>query len=177
MKKEENEEKIIEANEVKKTKKYKTKESKNKSILIIFLCLSVLAIGLLVYAATQLNTKHEDLDKHLVELTYSELDKKIKKKESFILVVTRTDCSHCATYKPVLKQVLKDYDLYAYEVAVDKFTEKEKAKFMDISNVTGTPTTVFIENGEETTTNNRIVGAVNSNRIINRLKSLGYIKE
>ena len=158
-------------------KKVKTRESRNKTIILVFLVICLAAIGLLVYASLELNKKNDELDKHLIELTYTELTKKIDKKESFILVVTRTDCSHCATYKPVLKQVLKDYDLIAYEISSDKMSEDEKAKFKDIANVTGTPTTIFIENGEETTVNNRLVGAVNSNRIINRLKSLGYIKE
>ena len=94
----------------------------------------------------------------------------------FILVVTRTDCSHCAVYKPKLKQVLKDYNIIGYEIATDKLSTKDKSAFNDIANVSGTPTTIFIVNGEEETTTNRLVGDVPTERIISRLKSQGYIK-
>ncbi len=168
---------VEESKKEKKVVKAKTKESKSKTVIMVFLLFSLLAIGLLVFAAIKLNKKQEELDNHLIQLTYKELNKKIKNKDSFILVATRTDCSHCATYKPVLKQVLLDYNLTAYEISVDKLTDEESAKFKDIANVSGTPTTLFIENGEETTSSNRIVGYVNSNRIISRFKALGYIKE
>ena len=154
----------------------KKNKNNNKIVMIIIMIISILAIGGLVYASIVLNKQEEDLNKYLVELSYKELSKKLEKKESFILVVTRTDCSHCAVYKPKLKQVLKDYNIIGYEIAADKLSTKDKSAFNDIANVSGTPTTIFIVNGEEETTTNRLVGDVPTERIISRLKSQGYIK-
>lgn len=151
-------------------------DKKNKIIKVLIIGISLLAIGGLVYASVVLGKKEADLSKYLVELSYKDLKKKINKKESFILVVTRTDCSHCAVYKPKLKEVLRDNDIIAYEIATDKLSAEEKANFNDIANVSGTPTTVFIVDGEEATTTNRIIGDVSTEKIINKLKSQGYIK-
>ncbi len=148
----------------------------NKIIIIIISLICLLAIGGMIYASVVLNKKEEDLNKYLVELNYKELKTKLDKKESFILVITRTDCSHCAVYKPKLKEVLKDNNIIAYEIATDKLSAKDKAKFNDIANISGTPTTIFIVNGEEATTTNRINGDVTTEKIINKLKSQGYIK-
>ena len=62
----------------------------------------------LIYAGITLNKKNEKEDKSLISITYKELDEKLKNKESFILVISRTDCSHCASFKPKLKTILTD---------------------------------------------------------------------
>ncbi len=152
------------------------KEKNNNIAKYIMILICILSIGGLVYASIVLNKKEEDLSKYLVELSYKELSEKLDKKESFILVITRTDCSHCAVYKPKLKEVLRDNNIIAYEIATDKLSTKEKAAFNDIANVSGTPTTIFIVNGEEETTTNRLIGDVSTEKIITRLKSQGYIK-
>lgn len=154
-----------------------TKKKSSKVGIIIFVGLAVAALGLMIYASAVLNEKHTNEDKYLVELNFKELNKKVKNKDSFILVVTRTDCSHCASFKPKFKDILAKNEITAYEVAIDKFSEEEKSDFKEIANVTGTPTTIFIENGEEATTTNRLIGDVNSTKIVDRLTALGYIKE
>ena len=151
-------------------------KKKNKIAIVIIVLISFLAIGGMIYASIVLNKKEQDLSKYLVELSYKELKSKLEKKDSFILVITRTDCSHCAAFKPKLKEVLRDNNIIAYEIATDKLSNKEKAEFNDIANISGTPTTIFIKNGEEATTTNRIVGDVTTEKIINKLKSQGYIK-
>ena len=92
------------------------------------------------------------------------------------MVITRTDCSHCAVFKPKLKEVLSQNNIIAYEIATDKLSTNEKAEFNDIANISGTPTTIFIVDGEEATTTNRLIGDVTTEKIINKLKSQGYIK-
>lgn len=154
----------------------KKNEKNNKLAMIIIVVICILSIGGLIYASIVLNKKDEDLSKYLIELNYKELTAKLEKKESFILVVTRTDCSHCEAFKPKFKEVLRDNDIIAYEIATDKLSKKQKAAFNDIANIAGTPTTIFIVNGEEATTTNRIIGDVSTEKIINKLKSLGYIE-
>ena len=152
------------------------KEKENKTLTIVLVLISILAIGGMVYASIKLNEKKRNDDKYLVELNYKELHKKLDKKDSFILVVTRTDCSHCEAFKPKLKTILSDNKIYAYEIATDKLSKDDANKFKSEYNVSGTPTTIFIKDGSEVTVNNRLIGDVSSNKIVSRLKSLGFIK-
>ncbi len=150
---------------------------KKKLIKYSIIAVVLIAVGGLVYASTKLNSKIKEEDSHLIEITYDELQKKVDNKESFILLFSQTQCSHCAEYKPVLKKVLTKYDLYAYEIVTDKLTKEENAKIKDIANISGTPATVFIEDGVETKTSTRLSGTKSESKIVSRLKSLGYIKE
>ena len=149
-----------------------------KKLLIGAIVLIILgAIASMIYASVTLKGKEKKLDEKLVELNFNELEEKLNKKESFILVITQTNCSHCAEYKPVLKQVLADYNITAYEIDETKLSEEDNNKLKEIANVSGTPTTIFIENGEEQNTSSRITGSASRNKIINRFKAMGYINE
>lgn len=148
-----------------------------KKILIAggILLISLSIIGL-IYAGVTLNKKTQDEDNHLISLKFSEVEKKVNNKETFILLLSQESCSHCAQYKPILKKVLAKNDIIAYELKIDKLTKEETAKLKDIANASGTPTTVFIEEGVEKNTSTRLVGTKSSTEIENRLKALGYIK-
>ena len=152
---------------------------KMKKKLLIFLAfaISIGAIIAIIYAAISLNKQEKIEDSYLIELTYKELEEKINKKESFVLVFTQTQCSHCHEYKPILKRTLAKKKFYAYEVVLDNLSKQEKAKLNDIANVSGTPTTVFIIDGEEVNSSSRLVGIQQEDKIVNRLKYYGYIKE
>ena len=141
---------------------------------IILVCLAVIG---LVSASKTLNQKNKEEDNHLIEISITELQEKVNNKETFILLISQTNCSHCAEYKPVLKEVLTKYDIFAYEIDETKLSEKENGILKNIANISGTPTTVFIVDGEEANTQNRLIGAANKNKIINRLKAMNYIKE
>ena len=152
---------------------------KMKKKLLIFLAfaISIGAIIAIIYAAISLNKQEKIEDSYLIELTYKEIEEKINKKESFVLVFTQTQCSHCHEYKPILKRTLAKKKFYAYEVVLDNLSKQEKAKLNDIANVSGTPTTVFIIDGEEVNSSSRLVGIQQEDKIVNRLKYYGYIKE
>lgn len=151
---------------------------KKKAGIIAGFAIILAAFGVLGYAviASALDTAAKD--KTLVELTYKELEKKLDNEDTFILVITQTRCSHCAQYKPVLKEVLYEYGITAYEIDQEKLTDKELGKLKNVANISGTPTTVFIVDGEEINTSSRLKGAVtNKHTIIKRLKAQGYITE
>lgn len=113
---------------------------------------------------------------NLVELTYDEFVQKIDNEESFVLCVSRTTCSHCATYKPKLESVAKDYAIDLYYIDIDKYSEEEQEEFEKIINFNDTtPTTVFLREGKETTTSNRLVGDASTSRIIDKLKSNDFV--
>ena len=149
---------------------------KKKLLIFLGIALSIGAIVGIVYAAITLNKQEELQDSYLVELTYAELAEKVKNKESFVLVYTQTTCAHCHDYKPILKRTLAKVELTAYEIVLDKLSKEDKAKLNDIANVSGTPTTVFIQNGQEINSSSRLVGIQQEEKLINKFKYLGYIK-
>lgn len=149
---------------------------KNIMIIIGIIIVAAAVIGL-IYAGTILHGKEVKEDNHLIELTFDELQKKIDNQDSFILLISRTNCSHCIEYKPTLKKVLAEYDITAYEVEIDKLSKEDNIKLKAIANVDGTPNTIFIENGAEKNTASRLAGTVSESKLVSRLKAMGYIKE
>ena len=109
----------------------------------------------------------------LTEITYDQLVTKINNKDSFILCISRTTCSHCNDYKPKLNEVAKENGITIYYIDVDKYDEEEFSNLISFDG--STPTTIFVKNGEEETTSNRINGDVTKSKIIEKLKSNGFI--
>ena len=54
-----------------------------------------------------------DSNSNLKDLSYKELNKKLRNKESFFFVLVQDGCSHCASFTPKLESVLKEYDITA----------------------------------------------------------------
>lgn len=115
----------------------------------------------------------------MISITGEELLEKIENKETFILAFTQEGCSHCEEYKPVLNRVLTENDIYAYEVDLSKLRKNESTnnKVKQLFNVDGTPTTIFINDGEEKTTINRLIGSSNYSSLVKKLKDRGFITE
>ena len=115
-------------------------------------------------------------EKYINEISLDEFKEKIANKESFALYVGNENCSHCVSYLPTLKSVLKEYNITIYHLDNSILTDKEYAEFKTYINISGTPTIVFITDGEEETTLNRIVGETSKEDTIERFKTNGYIK-
>ena len=114
-------------------------------------------------------------DEVIKEISYKELEEKINNKESFILELVQTGCSHCEEFSPRFKAILKTNNLKAYSLNLYNLTEEEIEKFDNLTTITGTPTVLFFEDGKETS--NKINGAVSNDKIKEKLKENGYIKE
>lgn len=114
-------------------------------------------------------------DEVIKEISYEELEERINNKESFILELVQTGCSHCEEFSPRFQAILKTNNLNAYSLNLYNLTEDEIEKFDNLTTVTGTPTVLFFEDGKETS--NRINGAVANDKIEEELKENGYIKE
>ena len=114
---------------------------------------------------------------NLTEINYKEFKNLIDNKESFILYVGSTDCHNCTEFTPKFEEVLDEYSIdKAKIIEIDKLDDEDKNEFNKIINVSGTPTVVFIEDGEEKSMTNRINGNVDKEKIISRFESNGYIK-
>lgn len=140
---------------------------KKKLIILIGVCLVILIGGIIVDRV--LNKSN------LIEISYKEVMEKIENKDTFILVVSQTECTHCLAYKPKLDKVAKEYNLDVYVIEVDLISEEEDVELKKHFNYDGTPNTIFVKNGEETTGANRIIGSASEKKIIAKLKSNGYI--
>lgn len=141
---------------------------KKKYLLIAFILIVILGI-IIGYFLFSMND-------NLVRLSYDEIMEKIDNKESFILCISRTTCSHCNVYKPKLRKVANKYDIKIYYTDVDKYSKNDLKDFNSkISFDGGTPTTLFIKNGEEKTTATRIEGDVSIEKIVDKLKKNGFI--
>ena len=139
-----------------------------KRLIILSICLFIIVIGGFILSSA--------FDKkYLKEIKYDEVVKKIENKDSFVLLLSQTTCSHCMDFKPKLRKVAKKYKLVVYYLEtdlLDKETYDDLKKYFSFS---GTPTTVFVIDGEEKTAATRINGDATIEKIINKLKSNGFI--
>lgn len=146
-------------------------KAKKKIMILVVLCLVILAGAL---------TADFVLAKgYLKEIKYDELIKKLDNKDDIVLLISQTNCSHCASYKPKLKKVANEYEVVVYYIDIDLLEEDEYDELNSrLSFATsGTPLTIFLKNGEESTVANRIKGDSSRDKIIKKLKSNGFISE
>ena len=113
--------------------------------------------------------------KELESISYDELASKIENKDSFVLYVGSSSCSHCASYKPKLETVINDYKLEVYYIDMANLSEAKYNSVMKKVDGEGTPTTVYLERGK-TKSSPRIEGDRDSEDIIEFFQDLGYIK-
>lgn len=141
---------------------------KNINIIITVSILIAVIIALILVYINQSN---------LVKLDYDEIIEKMNNKEDFILCISASDCIHCKSYKPKLKKISNDYDITIYYINIDTLTDEEYSEIKAKLNFDGgTPVTIFIKSGIETTTANRINGDTSTDKIISKFKSTGFIK-
>lgn len=142
---------------------------KKKVIILVSVCIVVL-IG--AFIADKVLGKS-----YLNEIKYDKLIEKIDNKENMILLISQTDCTHCISYKPKLEKVANEYKINIYYIDIDLLSEDNYNNLNSrISFATaGTPLTVFLKNGEETTAANRIKGDASREKIERKLKSNGFI--
>ena len=107
----------------------------------------------------------------VTEIEYSDLEEMIDNKDSFILEIVQTGCSHCEEFTPRFRAVLKDNNVAAYSLNLYNLNDEDREKFNDLTtSVSGTPTVLYFENGKETS--NRIYGAVPNEKIEDFLEKI-----
>lgn len=111
------------------------------------------------------------------EINLEQLNKMLNAKESFILFACTDDSNACDSYKVTLNNVIEKYNLDVKYINLSKLSKKQSSQLTAKIPINETPTTLFIENGEEKDTYNRINGDVKYSKIISKLKQNEYIKE
>lgn len=139
----------------------------------IFFILGIIIFILIVCFIFTFNSKNKSGS--LVQVDYTTINKMVDKKESFILVVSQSTCSHCALYKPKLIDVSNKYNINIYYIDYDQ--DDNGHKFLDDFDLDGsTPTTLFIIDGKESSKLTRISGDISEDKIISNFKKMGFIK-
>lgn len=147
-------------------------KNKTRNILLFLIIAIIVATGIFLVYKLAFTDKTES---KLKNISVTELENKIENKETFVLVISQTGCSHCEQYLPELDRTLKEVNKEAYVLNVTGLDKENTATLSKYVNFSGTPTTIFFTEGIEKTTLNRIVGYASKTKIIERLKSLGYI--
>lgn len=150
---------------------------KKKLIIIGIIIFVVFFAILFAFVGKTKHQEEDEINSHLVLLNASEFKEKIENKDSFIIIMTGSKCSHCESYLPIFKKVLFDYDLTAYQIHTDLLNNEEAAFIKGVATINGTPTVVFIKDGEEISAMNRLVGEKSRTETIDRLKVMGYIEK
>lgn len=143
---------------------------KKKNLIIVCSIVLVVILGILLFYNINSNKYG------LFELKYDAVMEKIKNKEDFVLVISQTSCTHCVSYKPVLKSVAKKYKIKTYYIDVDLLSDKETDEFKKYVSYSDTPATLFIKNGSESTRANRIIGEASEEKIVSKLKQNNFIE-
>lgn len=141
--------------------------------MILFLSILILFFSILFYATTK-NKKDTSL---VTFITMSTLKEKLENKDSFVLILSQDGCSHCEAYLKTVDKVISKYNVTIYDLNLSKLNNAQKNELSSLFSISGTPTTVFITEGEEKTSLNRIVGELEKDKLTQKLKNLGYIKE
>ena len=145
---------------------------KNKIVYIALIIFVAIIVILLVNYA---NTPKPG---SFIQLDYKGVIKKVDNKDKFILVVSKSTCSHCATYKPKIEAIVKEYGIDVYYIDYDEETEDTQKEFLEKFNLDGaTPMTLFFEKGKEISVLNRIEGDLSSEKVITTFKKMGFISE
>lgn len=134
----------------------------------IFLCM-IAVLSFITGCGSKLTTYEE--------IEYDEFIEKIENKDDFVLFIGSATCQHCDVFKETVKSVVKNYQIKIYYIDINKFSEQQTNKFKTYINFSATPTTVFIYNGDEKTTYNRINGNLSYDKVIDKLTKAGFIKE
>ena len=143
---------------------------KNKIIILVSACLVILAgVFLVDYIISK---------SYLNKISYNDVIEKIEDKESFILLISQTTCTHCMSYKPKLEEIANKHKIEIYYIDVDLLSNEDFDKLDSYLNFAdaGTPVTLFVKNGEETSAATRITGDASSEKIEKKLKSNGFLK-
>ena len=140
---------------------------KTKVSILVSICLVVL-VGAII--ADRIMSKS-----YFNEIEYEELIEKIENKEDLIVLISQTTCSHCISYKPKLEDMANKHKIDIYYIDVDLLSDEQRTQLGKYINYDGTPTTVFLKNGEETSAATRINGDASRDKIEKKLKSNGFI--
>lgn len=109
------------------------------------------------------------------EINYQQYLDKIESKDSFPLVIGSEECSACAIYKVTMEMFIEKHQVEVFFIDISKLEKEDLQKLNSQISYDGTPTTVFIEEGNLTSYYNRIDGAKDLLVVEDRFRINKYI--
>ena len=107
---------------------------------------------LVLFVLLSLTACNKKFSKGEVVTAYAdEVLEKLENKESFIVYVGYDDCQSCKEFKPILNQLIENYDITIYYLPTDdKQTEDQlnEIQYNYFHRMYWTPTTYIVEDGE-----------------------------
>ena len=107
---------------------------------------------LVLFVLLSLTACNKKFSKGEVVTAYAdEVLEKLENKESFIVYVGYDDCQSCKEFKPILNQLIENYDITIYYLPTDdKQTEDQlnEIQYNYFYRMYWTPTTYIVEDGE-----------------------------
>ena len=111
------------------------------------------------------------------EISYSDLTKMLDDKEDFVLFIGSETCSACSAYKITVNKIVEKYGVDIKYLDISKLSDEENSELSSNFAFSGTPTTIFVTDGKEKDTYNRIDGNAKYSKTVEKLKENAYIKE
>lgn len=122
-----------------------------------------------VVEVPEITTEYSNIE----QLSLSSFKEMIKKKRSFVVVISQTYCSHCIVYKPIYNEVLKEHNSKGYELDVYGLSQTVRTDFLNKYGINGTPTTLIFIDG--VLQKDRIEGMVEKQYLVDFLSKYGFI--
>ena len=110
------------------------------------------------------------------EISFDEYKQLVDAKESFPLVIGSSTCSACAVFKPTMESFISKYQIDVRYIDLSKLSDDERNYLGSNLNFESTPTTIFFEDGKQTSVYYRIVGADTMSNIVKAYTKMGYIE-
>ena len=141
-------------------KEKKGKKLKKSDLILIIGLIIVVILGCFLMKGQKEEVSYQlpltlEGEAGLQLLSYSDYQKKIDNNESFVVILSRESCSHCANFMPVAKEFASSKNLPMYYVDTDTFTEEDWSSFEQSNTFLkknngnwGTPTTIVLAGKE-----------------------------
>ena len=89
----------------------------------------------------------------IVTLSVTDMEKKRKNKENFVVVFAQSWCTHCKAFNAMLQEYLPNHHVIVHEVVLDKDSDLSREKAIEVvqsyfPDMTGTPSIYYVEDGE-----------------------------
>lgn len=135
-----------------------------------------IVVGILILLTVVACTNNNNAVTEAVNLKV--LKNAIEDKESFILEVIQDGCSYCTDFTPKFEKALRETNLTAKVINVSRLSSKDYNSLLELLDFDGsTPTVLFFRDGVETSSLKRIVGSHDTEFVIEKFKSNGFIEE
>ena len=117
----------------------------------------------------EITTEYSNIE----QISLSSFNEMIKKKRSFVVVISQTYCSHCIVYKPIYNEVLKEHNSKGYDLDIYGLSQTVRTDLLNKYGINGTPTTLIFIDG--VLQKDRIEGMVEKQYLVDFLSKYGFI--